>query len=347
VNIKKLTAAVLTAAMAAAAFTGCSKSFEKVVTVDGVDIAPGNYLFAQYQAYLEAEALVADSTVDLMDTLIEDTASKEWMHSETIDNLKLYVWTDKTFEEMGLELSQEEMDYINSQSEYYWPYNEEAYVVNGIGEETYKTSVVNSYKLEKIFAAIYGAGGEKEPTDAEYKEYMDTQYARIKGFELPKINDLQAFPSAEQLSQIVFWCEEAVAALNSGADFEETQVKYMTLVGELLGKAADYSETPSQYTQQRFLQKTNVEPGEELFVANAFVAEVDGPFTYEETTDSFVIYQRVANTTSDEELEYYKSSLLTTMKSEEFAEYAEAQAASLEVSEDAAAVKFYALEKIK
>jgi len=347
VNIKRLTAAVLTVAMAAVSLTGCTKTFEKVVTVDGVDIAPSTYLFAQYQSYLEAEALVADSTVDIMDTLIEDTASKEWMHNETIDNLKLCVWTDKTFEEMGLELSQEELDYINAQVEYYWPLSEETYVINGIGMETYKTNVVNSYKLEKIFAAIYGAGGEKEPTDAEYQEYMDAQYVRIKGFELPKINDLQAFPSAEQLAQIVFWCEEAVAALNSGADFEETQVKYMTLVGELLGKAADYSETPSQYTQQRFLQKTNVESGEELLVANAFLAEVDGEFTYEETTDSFVIYQRVANTTSQEELDYYKSSLLTTMKSEEFANYAENEAASLEVSEDAAAVKFYALEKIK
>lgn len=346
-NIKKLTAAVLTVAMSAAAFTGCSTSYEKVVTVGGVDIAPNVYLFSQYQAYVEAENLVGDEEVDLMNTLIEDTDSKEWMHQETIDNLQLYVWTDKTFDEMGLELTQEEMDYVNSQAEYYWPYVEESYVDNGIGMETYKESILNSYKLDAIFGAIYGAGGEKEPTDAEYEEYMDTQYARIKGFEIAKIDDLQAFPTAEQLAQLVVYCEEAVAALNNGADFEETQVKYMTLAGELLGKAADYSETPAQYTLNRFLNKSNVEQGEELLTANAFVAEIGGEFAYEETTDSFVVYQRIANTESKEELDYYKSSLLSAMKSEEFAEYAENEASALEVVEDTAAVKYYALEKIK
>ena len=100
--IKKIAAAVLTVAMAAVAFTGCSKTYEKVVTVDGVDIAPGNYLLAQYQAYLAAGELVGDDSVDLLDTLIEDTDSKEWMHNKTIENLKLQIWTDSTFDEMGL-----------------------------------------------------------------------------------------------------------------------------------------------------------------------------------------------------------------------------------------------------
>ena len=259
--IKRLTAAVLTVAMAAIAFTGCGKTYEKVVTVDGVDIAPGNYLFAQYQAYLEAGELVGDSEVDLLNTLIEDTDSKEWIHNKTIEILKLQVWTDNTFDEMGLELTQEELDYIDSQVEYYWPYAEAEYVPNGIGVETYRKNVTNGYKLEKIFSTIYGDGGEKQPTDEEFKEYMATQYARIKGFALPKTDDLQMFATAEQLAQLVVYCEEAVAALNSGADFEETQVKYMTLAGELFGDETDYSETPAQYTENRVLNRSSVTSG--------------------------------------------------------------------------------------
>ncbi|MBQ7816226.1 MAG: hypothetical protein IJ339_02560 [Oscillospiraceae bacterium] len=345
--IKKIAAAVLTVAMAAVAFTGCSKTYEKVVTVDGVDIAPGNYLLAQYQAYLAAGELVGDDSVDLLDTLIEDTDSKEWMHNKTIENLKLQIWTDSTFDEMGLELTQEELDYIDSQVEYYWEYVQEEYVPNGIGMETYRKNAVNSYKLEMIFAALYGEGGAREPSDEEYKAYMATQFARIKGFELPKTDAQKNFVTAQQLVQIVAYCEEAVAELNSGADFEATQVKYMTLAGELMGDETDYSDVPVQYTQQRFLSKSKVESGEEMLTANAFVMDVNGEFAYDETNEGFIIYQRVENTTDAKELDYYKSQLIGGMKGEEFAEYSAAQASGLSVVEDTASVKFHSLEKIK
>ncbi len=346
-NIKKITAAALTVVMAAAAFSGCGKTFEKVVTVDGVDIAPNTYLFAQYQAYMEADNLVEDNKVNLLDTFIEDMPSKEWMHKETIDNLKLYVWTDKTFEQMGLELTQEEMEYIDSQVEYYWTFAEKSYVQNGIGKNTYKDNVVNSFKLEKIFAKIYGAGGEKEPSQQEFKEYMDTQYARIKGFELTKLDSEGKQASAEQLAKIVAYCEQAVEELNNGADFEQTQVKYMTLTGELFEDETDYSETPSKYTVNRFLNKSSVADGEEVLTANAFVAQKGGEYAYDETKKAFVVYQRIENLEAESELDFYKANLLSGMRGEEFNEYTETESGKLEVSEDASAVKYYSLNKIK
>lgn len=346
-NIKKLTAAVLTFAMTAAVFTGCGKTYEKVATVGGVDIAPNTYLFAQYQAYNEAVSLVSDSKTDVLNTLIEDTDSKEWIHNKTIDNLQLYVWTDKTFDEMGLELTQEETDYINSQVEYYWPYLEASYTPNGIGMETYRAGVVNSYKLEKIFNTLYGEGGEKEPSDEETKQYMSEKYARIKGFRISKTDDGNQITDAEKLAQLVVYCEEAVNELNNGADFETVQVKYMTLAGQVLGKDTDYSENLSQYTENRFLSKSNPKEYEEVLTANAFTLEVNGKFEYDETETDYIVYQRVENTTSDDELAYYKSTLLSEMKGEEFDEYSMQQAEVNEVAEDSAAVKYYSVNKIK
>ena len=52
--IKKIAAAVLTVAMTAALFTGCSKNYEKVVTVGDMEFSPSMYLCAQFNAYSAA-----------------------------------------------------------------------------------------------------------------------------------------------------------------------------------------------------------------------------------------------------------------------------------------------------
>ena len=56
----------------------------------------------------------------------------------------------------------------------------------------------------------------------------------------------------------------------------------------------------------------------------------------------FVHYNR-----TEKEFEDIKGDLLTEMKSEEFNAYAEELASQLSVTEDTAAVKFYAVSKIK
>ena len=201
VIIKRIAAVVLTIAMAAASLTGCGKNYEKAITVNGVDVAPGMYLYAQYMAYLEAETMVDASSVDVLSATIEETPAKDWIHTKTIENLKKYIWVESTAAEMEAQLTAEDQEYIDYQIEYYWPMAESLMKDNGIGEETYKKFVTNEYLSEYVvFQNLYGEGGEKEPSDDEIVEYMDGKYSRIKGFELSKVKaGTESFVDAQGL----------------------------------------------------------------------------------------------------------------------------------------------------
>lgn len=332
-------------AMTAVLFTGCGKNYEKVVTVDGVDFAPNMYLCAQYNAYNNAWSMVEDDVEDIMSATIEEMSAADWIHAETIKDLQVYAWTEKTFEEMGLSLAQEELDYIDQLVEYYWPYMEETYAANGIGKETYKKFNTFSYKYDKIFSALYEDGGEMAPTTEEYKAYMDDNYARITGFYMPKLDKEGEVLPTKDIEKIKAYCEEAVAELNSGASLEETSVKYKTLAGDYLAYDIDYSDASNNIIDS-YIGKESTAFSAEV-EEKAFSLSPDSEYVYGEMDEDLIVYKRIENFSTEAELDNVKSSLLSEMKSEEFNAYAEEQASQLAVEEVAAAVKYYAVKKIK
>ncbi len=346
---KRIAAVVLTIAMAAASLTGCGKSFEKVVTVDGVDIKPSMYLYAQYMAYLEAETMV-ETGADVLSATIEEVPAKDWIHTQTIENLKKYVWVEKTAAEMNAQLTAEDQEYIDYQADYYWPMAESIMADNGIGEETYKKFITNEYYSEYVvFQNLYGTDGEKEPSDEAVVEYMDGKYARIKGFELSKmVNGTEDFISAQNLADLTIVATAAAKQLNEGADFATVMAEALNAAAELNGDETEYkAEDAAKYTVERYLTKENIASYEEVLTANAFMLDVDGEWVYDDVEKEIVVYQRVKNLKDQTEIDYYKLSLTHEMCADEYADYITEQTAGYEVVEDAAAVKYYSAEKIK
>lgn len=341
---KKITALALTIALAVAGFTGCGKNYDSVVTIDGVSITAGEYLNAQLQAYTKASQKV-ESGKDVLKEKIDEINGEEWIHQETIKNLKAYVWAEKKYEEMGLTLSQEITDYANQSAEMYWEYLKEKYTENGVGLETYKKFVVNNIKAGEIFNTVYGENGEKAPSNEEYAEYINTNFAKVKGFSVPKKGKDNKFLDEENLIKMSNICDEAIERLNNGEDFETVRIDIMTKAGELAGVEKDYSDATSN-TQEFYVPK-NSEQLPQLFVANVYTLEENGEYLYDEIEDEFMIYQRVTNYTSDEEFENLKMGVLNDMKGEEFTKSIEEESASYEISEDSAAVKYYSPSKIK
>jgi len=346
---KRIAAAVLTVAMAAASLTGCSKSYEKVVTVEGVDIKPSMYLYAQYMAYLEAETMVEEGT-DVLSATIEEVSAKDWIYTQTIENLKKYVWVEKTAAEMNAQLTAEDQEYIDYQAGYYWPMAEGIMADNGIGEETYKKFITNEYYSEYVvFQNLYGTDGEKEPSDEAVVEYMDGKYARIRGFELSKmVNGTEDFVSAQNLADLTIIATAAAKQRNEGADFSTVMADALNAAAELNGDETEYkAEDAAKYTVERYLTKENIASYEEVLTANAFMLDVDGEWVYDDVEKEIVVYQRVKNLKDQTEIDYYKLSLTHEMCAEEYADYIAEQTAAYEVVEDAAAVGFYSVEKIK
>ena len=347
--IKKIAAVVLTIAMAAASLAGCTKSFEKVVTVNGVDITPGMYLYAQYMAYLEAEAMVGMGT-DVLSATIGETPAEDWIHTQTIEYLKKYIWVENTAKAMNVEITDADREYTDYQVSYYWPMAQEVLMANGISEDTYKKFVENEYVSEYIiFQELYGAGGQFEPTDSQIVEYMDNTYARIKGFELSKTKaGSDAFVDAQSLDDLKALAADAVARLNSGEDFETVMVEALNKNAEITGdETVHTTDEASKYVIERYLTRDDVEIYEELLTAKAFSLATDSEWTYNDTEKDIVVYQRIKNLKDQIEIDYYKLSLTYELCSEDYYSYIEEQTAYYEVVEDKAAVAHYSADKIK
>lgn len=343
---KKFTAAVLGAVLAIGAFTGCSKNYESVLTIDGVAITPGEYLYAQYQAYNSALSEVEDEE-NVLSATIEDMPAEQWIHEKAIQSLKSHIWAEKTAEEMGIQLTQEEIDNANMQAEYYWPYYEEIYADNGIGLETYKKFVISSIKLDRIFAKLYTDGGEKEPSDDEYNKYIDENYARVVGFNMTKQDNEGNFLTQDQLEQIQNLCQEAVDKLNAGEDYETIRIEYMNKAAEIAGLDLDYSD-PTIYSKRLLVSNaTTTDTYDQMFVANALVSEINGDYLYDEREDDYIVYHRVDAYSSEDEFDSLKDSVIGNMKADEFTQYIEDMTKDYQVSEDSSAVKYYSLSKIK
>lgn len=347
--IKRIAAVVLTIAMAAASLTGCGKSYEKVVTVDGVDIAPNMYLYAQYMAYLEAETMV-ETDEDVLSATIEEVSAKEWIHTKTIENLKKYVWVEKTAEEMNLQLTAEDQEYIDYQADYYWPLAESIMRDNGVGEETYKKFITNEYISEYlVFQELYGTDGEREPSDEAVVEYMDSKYARIKGFELSKVKaGTEDFVGAQDLADITIIAASAIAQLNNGEDFDTVMVDSLKAAAEINGDTTEYKvEDAAKYTVERYLAEDDVASYEEMLTETAFSLEVDGEWVYNDVEKEIIVYQKIKNLKDQTEINYYKLSLTHEMCEDDYAAYIAEQTAGYEVAEDSQAVGYYSAAKIK
>jgi len=345
VIIKRIAAAVLTVAMTAALFTGCSKNYDKVVTVDGMEFSPSMYLCAQYNAYNTAWSKVGEDVEDVLSETIEDMPAADWIRSEAIKNLQVYAWTEKTFEEMGLELNELDTGYIDELVEYYWPYNEEYYKANGIGKETYTKFNIFSYKFDKIFSEMYGEDGEKAVSEAEYEAYMDENYARVTGFYMPKQDKLGKELGEKDMDVIKGYCADAVNELNSGADLEETAEKFKTLAGDYLKLEVLYEDADENVIDSYIGKNSTAFSGE--VEEQAFALVPGSEYVWGEMDEDFIVYKRIENFSEGSELEDVKSSLLAEMKSEEYNTYVQEQAEQLETEVDSAAVKYYSVDKIK
>ncbi|MEG0092085.1 MAG: hypothetical protein RSA20_09705, partial [Oscillospiraceae bacterium] len=94
----------------------------------------------------------------------------------------------------------------------------------------------------------------------------------------------------------------------------------------------DYS-VATQHTWEEFIKKDSEKYPIE-FVNQGFAATVDGKYSVYEAEDGFIVYTKVENLKSDEEITSLKGSLVAEMKNEEFSAFTRDGAAALTVKPD-------------
>lgn len=343
--MKKIIAVILVAVLSCTALVGCSKSYTSVLTINGEEIAPNIYLLAQLESYYNALDLVEEGTKDINKGTIEGVPAVQWIYDDAVKALKNYIYTENEFEEKGLSFTQEDLEQIEASAQYMWSYVQDMYKENGVGYETYKSMLMNTYKSDRIFNNTYGVGGEKEPSDDEAKKYLEESYARIKGFFIAKLNDAGEPVAEDMLKDFGNYAVDALNELNGGADFIETQIKYMTMVGERVESENDFSNA-EEYTWEEFIEKDGDKYPEEM-ITKLFELQKNQGYAMHELEEHFIIFQRIDNYADEEEFKSLKKSMISEMKNDEYMTALEENAAAYEVVKDEGAVKYYSVNKIK
>lgn len=381
-SLKKSISAILCGAAALTA-CGCGNTTGTALTIGDKDIRAGVYIYYQMDALSEAATILGEEQPDLDMTVegfdirkytVEGVGVEEWVKNKTIELCKEHTAVDALFESRGLTLSEEEKEEIDQYVFSAW--NEEnmyvqyIYGVNilgdyyeklGIGEQSFEACYTNSYKKDALFENIYGEGGEKAVSAEELDAGVIENYALILEFEVnPKVETAQtyvdminggtsftdanaAYEKAISLKEIE---DDMNAAKEKGEEYDGILPEEVETVAvdekDLRAVVERGTESPTkEYVDEVFA----LAAGEtKVITVSDTTTAADGT----ETTEiSYYVVQRKDITTDTEAMHAYRETALHEMKDSEFDDMIKAESEKLAVTENAAAINLYTIDKLE
>lgn len=388
-DFKKLIA-VFTAACAAVSMSGCMDS-GKIMTVDGMEINNGVYLYYQQTAYASAQEIInkqyEDKFNEQVDALtgaesgssesssesssssdtegltsyfketIDGKTTSDWVKDETLRLVKEFVAVQRKCEEKGIALEQSELDELsvdfnelwdgeNFYIQYYYGFNTagEYYESLGIGKDSYKQIFTMNELKEKLFEKTYGTDGETPVPDEELYAYLNENFAAVEILELPytdyKGNSLTEDSDKKAVDETA---EKYAQRLNNGESIID--VKYELDVKKTRDSVRSqaesyYDETPvegktrDEYVEEEvnnatvdkaesdeeiitYVQKDNNSLDEEV-AEFVFSANSDGKAAVLKTDEKAYVIVRLDITKRESWIEDNKSSVVRTMKTDDY-----------------------------
>lgn len=378
---KRAMAAVLCGALALTACS-CGNTTGTVLTIDGTEIPAGVYICFQMDAYGEAQTVLSEEQPDL-DMYAEDfdikahtvegVNAEEWIKNKTVELCRNYVAANKAFDEYGLSLETFQKDEIkntvnsawedeNIYAQYLYGFDTigEYYESVGVGKSSYEKVQTLFYKQQAVFNHLYGEGGELEVPAEEINAKILSDYALVLSFEVDPaygkaqdyvdmLNGGTSFTAVKQAydkAEAVAEAEEAKKkAEEAGKEYEGTLPEDVVVaeVEESALKAVVNVEdtTPSESYVKDVFAMTNGE--NKLITVSKETTAADGTTS---TAISYYVVQRLDISADAEVMEQYSEAVLYNMKSGELEETLKTKGAAYSVTENAAALKLYTIDKI-
>lgn len=253
---KKLAATVVAAATAVSC-VGCgNQALAYPLTIDGVKIKAGIYIYYSYQAYTEATSTIQKQNSDLDTTdeevvkaqTIDGKDAETWIKDRTMEYCKEFVAIQKDFDAKGLELSAEQTNQVKNYISSAWDNSGETFEKNGIAESSVQDIFLSTYKEQELFQHYYGVDGEKGVTEDELKEYYEDNDARVRyiTFDLKDGNgDLLKDDGKKEMKSMV---EDYLSVLKTLKDEEAINDKMDTIQEEYNAYVTSISEEAAAAT---------------------------------------------------------------------------------------------------
>lgn len=337
--MKKLIAPIIASVMLSAVFARCTPArYDWVVDIDGVKYTPAEYTLAQVQAFLEAQMITGGEGGE-----IDGVPMSDWIIEQTIYNLKEVQYIDSEFEERGLEITPEQMEYIDRLTKGDWELISTFYSNNGLIMEHYKMYLVHLYKKQLVFSDIYMSREKRPEIDPLVNEYMEQNLNKITVFYIPKVNDDGSPMDGEQTLQVRDLAAEAVKRLDKGEDISSVAGDILTRAGAVLGSPEDYSDG-GKFIQSGYISSSasNLNSG----IKKRITALPQGSAVEIEAQDCYNIIYKEKLYDSREEYQRLKYQVVSQIKDEEYNENLRRRCEDFEVICNEAAMEFYSPSKI-
>lgn len=268
-KIKKIIAGISAIVLMATA-TACGSDTKWALQYGDYEARAGIFLFYQMSAYSEAINILKEDNPDIdvtdtkaiKDLSVEDTPIVEWVQNSATEKVELYLEVLKQFDELGLELSEDDLASIDSLTDAYWQYYSEYYIQNGIGEQSFKDINTYSYKMNAVFDYYYSEGGTEEVPEQDIRDYYEKNNARVKYICLNSTDADGNFLSDDMKSM----AEDYLKRANSGENFDTLIGEYndyKTKLSEEQAQANETSATSNALESEGTLDSTSAEASNE------------------------------------------------------------------------------------
>ncbi len=250
--LRKASAGVVCTAMAlslaSCSLGGADTSYGAII--DGYKVPAGVFISMQMNAYSEAQSYTepaaegaettvtttaaadpsvttaATTTTPFSDKTIEGKSVREWINDEATVEMQKYVAIESKFDELGLAFTDNEPEKVNVYLESLWEYYGAMYEDMGISRDSLNLVTLNSEKKNAVFNYYYGVGGEKEITEAEIKQYLSENNARINYIEIELKDSEGNLLKSEGKEEMNKKAEDFIERAKNGEDFNALLKEY-------------------------------------------------------------------------------------------------------------------------
>lgn len=358
--MKKMLATLLAVVLLMLPLTGCYNP-STVLTVNGMDVSSGLYLYFQLQAVSEAAAKFENEYTgsELYSQTIDDTPARDWINNRTIEIAQEYVFIEQEY--TRLEIDEEyhnyELSLYDSSIQSQWSQAASFYEKNGIGYQSFYSSYENYIKSNDIFGALYiEEDAEFAVPDAEVKEYFTENYTALDMIKISlkdedgdPLSDSRKAEMTQLAADMKEYAESAVEELDHIYQ-DDTNIGLDAAFGLYTAREnvsdADIDTVKSSILTKNAIVKSDSTSYDAELLKALFAASYE-KFNVFEAEDAVYLYcRRDVLDYEPEKWKDYTSSIITTIRSDAFSEYLAEGSKALEVTEDARARKYYSLDKI-
>ena len=169
-------------------FSSCqiSNSTQYAATYSGGTIPTGVYvMYCLYNAGSKVFEEISQTDPELLQNS-EDIYSinfsgkliEDLIVERAKTELQMHVGVNKLFEELKLNLTEEQKDFLKQVEDSYEK-DEDNFKAQGIGKESYISYAENTQKRETLFDYYYGENGKNRPKEEQLKKHFDDNYFKL------------------------------------------------------------------------------------------------------------------------------------------------------------------------